>query len=500
MTRQAYRQTLDNITRDHNREIVELYNLECLKSNFSDEKLQSNNVKLFFASIGFVFVWLTIPSQFFTVAITLLILCICVLNLFQTVKAYFARKRNHLPLDRTFNMKGLIYTSVVVISFITSLIFLFFYLGDMSELNLWVISTSLIIVSSYFLWQLTKHIFIANSENMRVKADTFKKDRRLEKNKWRKRSKSSFKNWCINHLADWKKELSKDWVLYLMFVPVFIWMILFLYKPKLGLVIAFQDYHPFLGIAKSTWVGFDHFLKFITHAKFKEVMINTLVLNFYGIVFIFPTSIIFALMLNELRNLKSKKFFQTVSFIPYFISTVVVVGIFVNFFRYQGIINNITTWLGMERTYFLLDPLWSMAVYFAVGLYQNTGYSALIYIAALSGIDPNLYEAASIDGASKLQKIWNVTIPAITPTIIIMLILRIGRILNVGHERLYLLRNTQNAESLEVLSTFVLSLTIDSPVPQYSYATAVGLFNTVVSIIMVTMANKIAKKTGNSLW
>lgn len=302
-------------------------------------------------------------------------------------------------------------------------------------------------------------------------------------------------------LLDWKKSIKKDIWLYIMFIPVFIWIVVFLYFPKFGLLMAFQDFRPLRGFWGSDWVGLKHFKHFLNDIMFQRALKNTIVLNLYGIFFTFPLPIILALMINEVRQKLFKKLSQTIVFLPYFISTVVVVGLFIDLLSYEGLVNDLLlNTFGVARTHFILDPSYAVLTYFVVGIYQNTGYGTLIYIAALTSIDPNLYEAAKIDGASKMQEIKYITIPGIMPTIVIMLILRVGQMLNAAHERILLIYRPVTYEKLDVISTYVYRLGIDSFIPQYSYATAVGLFNSLVAMTLVYAANRVAKRTGSSLW
>lgn len=288
--------------------------------------------------------------------------------------------------------------------------------------------------------------------------------------------------------------------LWLILLPFIIWYIVFMYKPMYGLVIAFKDYSIFKGISGSDWVGLKNFKIFLTSPEFYRTLKNTLVINLYSLVFEFPFAIILALMLNEVKNKYFKSIVQTASFIPYFIAIVVAVGILTNMLAPStGVINIILHKLGFEKIYFLVKPQYFRGIFVSLNTWKNTGFNAIVYLAALTAIDPTLYEAAKIDGASKLQQIRNVTIPGIMPTIVVMLILKIGSMLNVAFETVLLLYQPATYSTADVISTYVYRTGLINS--DYGLATAVGLFNSIVAMLLVFLANRISKKTTSlGLW
>lgn len=320
--------------------------------------------------------------------------------------------------------------------------------------------------------------------------------------KLKSQNREKFKDYWVRQGREWKAAIKKYWLLYLIFLPVFVWVIVFLYFPKAGLIVAFKNFNVFKGIWGSPWAdmyGFKNFYDFFNNPYFGKLIFNSLRISFYSIVFVFPLPIILSLMINEVRSKWFKNTVQTVVFLPYFISAVVLVSIFTNLVSYDGVVNDILHGLfGMERQYFLSDPKAALVIYYALGIYSNTGYGTLIYLAALTSIDSHLYEAAKIDGATKFQEIRYITIPGIMPTIIVMLVLRIGKILNIGYETIILLYQPTTYETLDVINSYVYRLGISGG--NYAYTAAVGIFNAVVSLVLVSLANKISKKTGNSLW
>lgn len=279
---------------------------------------------------------------------------------------------------------------------------------------------------------------------------------------------------------------------YLLLLPALIYVIIFNYGPLYGVQIAFKDFKGSLGITGSRWVGFRHFKDFFRGYYFWDLIKNTLILSVYSLLVSFPIPIIVALILNETGD-KLKRFSQTVLYAPHFISTVVLVGIIGTMFSPSiGVVNTVLEALGMERYYFLGEPAAFRHLYVWSGVWQNMGWNAIIYIAALSGVDPNLHEAAAIDGATRIQRIRHINLPAIMPTIIIMLIMSVGSIASVGYEKVFLLQNDLNVDVSEVISTYVYKRGIVSA--NYSFSTAVGLFNNVVNVIMLMIANAISRK------
>lgn len=286
---------------------------------------------------------------------------------------------------------------------------------------------------------------------------------------------------------------------YWMLLPAVIYVIIFKYAPMYGLQIAFKNYRMSLGFAGSPWVGWENFRSFFNGYNFWALMRNTLMLSLYQLCVGFPIPIIVALILNELKG-KYKTFAQTVLYAPHFISTVVLVGMINVMFSYSsGVVNTVITNLGLERIYFMGRPEYFRHLYVWSGVWQGMGWGAIIYLAALSGIDPGLHEAASIDGATRLQRIIHINIPSILPTIMIMLIMRMGNILTVGYEKVFLLQTDLNIEMSEVISTYVYKRGIINT--NYSFSTAVGLFENVINIILLVFANQMSKKFAkNSLF
>lgn len=292
---------------------------------------------------------------------------------------------------------------------------------------------------------------------------------------------------------------SNNAVLYLMMIPFFVWTILFQWKPMWGLQIAFKDYSLYGGMAQSPWVGFDNFEAFLSSPYIFRLLKNTFLTGLYSIIFSFPVPIILAILLNEVRCKKYKQIVQTITYVPYLISTVVVCSIVTNLLSGDGIINVILTKMGMEKIRFLSNPDWFRTIYIGSGIWQNSGYSAVLYLAALSGIDQQLYEACSIDGGNKFRQLWHVTLPGILPTISIMLILACGSILNVGYEKIILLYQPSTYETADVLSTYMYRTGLSNG--DYGMATAVGFFNSVISLVLVAIANVASKRlSGSSLW
>ncbi|MBQ3055789.1 MAG: sugar ABC transporter permease [Oscillospiraceae bacterium] len=294
-------------------------------------------------------------------------------------------------------------------------------------------------------------------------------------------------------------EFKKNKYLFILSIPTILCLILFYYLPMYGLVIAFQDYKPFLGIMGSKWVGFDQFSRFFNYAFFWRILKNTLLLSVYNLLWGFPAPIILALLLNEVRNQKFKKFVQTVSYMPHFYSTVVVCGLVTMFLAPTGgLITRALSVFGISHN-FLADARWFRTLYIASSLWQSTGWGTIIYLAALTNVDPQLYEAAYVDGASRWRCLWSITIPSIAPTIITLLIMNIGSMINVGFERAFLLQTPATYETSEIIATYVYKAGIVNN--SFSYGSAVGLFNSVISLILIITANKIsAKVSETSLW
>lgn len=287
--------------------------------------------------------------------------------------------------------------------------------------------------------------------------------------------------------------------LYLMMVPVIAYYVVFHYAPMYGALIAFKDYSPAKGIIGSDWVGFANFQDFFTSYYFWRILKNTLIISFYTLLFGFPAPILLALILNEVRGRFFKSFAQTVSYMPYFISLVVICGMIVSFTNSGGVLNNLLTHFGYDGQAMLQKPGLFRSIYVLSEIWQKIGWESIIYIAALTGIDQEQYEAARIDGASRLKQMWHITLPGIMPTITIMFILRMGNLLNVGFEKIILLYNSVTYETADVISSFVYRKGLLEF--GWSYSSAVGLFNSVVNLVLLLAANRIARKLNeNSLW
>ena len=289
-----------------------------------------------------------------------------------------------------------------------------------------------------------------------------------------------------------KKALSM-WQLYVLLLPALVYLIIFSYVPMYGIQVAFKDYRVSRGINGSEWVGLKHFIRFLTSPNFWMIMKNTLRLSFKELIWGFPLPVIFALLLNELRNEKIKKVVQMITYMPHFISTITVCGMVLLFFdRQYGVVNSIIVLLGGERVAWLAEPAYFDALYVGSGIWQGLGWSAIIYLSALSGISTEMVEAAKIDGASRMKIIWYINIPTILPTIAIIFILRCGSILGVGFEKVFALQNDLNLQVSNVISTYTYQIGLGSG--QFSYATAIGLFNTVVNVSLLVVVNSISKK------
>ena len=267
-----------------------------------------------------------------------------------------------------------------------------------------------------------------------------------------------------------------------------------------GVQIAFKDFIVTKGITGSPWVGFAHFERFFNSYYFWRLIKNTLGLGLYELLVGFPIPILLALMLNEVKNKFFKRFVQTVTYAPHFLSTVVLVGmLFIFLSPRTGLVNQLIVAFGGEPVPFMVRPEWFKTLYVFSGIWQQMGWSSIIYFAALSGIDPQLHEAATVDGAGRLRRIWHINLPCIMPTIVILLILNTGSILSIGFEKVYLMQNAMNMESSDVISTYVYRSGILGA--QYSFSAAVGLFNSVVNAIMLVVVNYMARRVGEtSLW
>ncbi len=300
---------------------------------------------------------------------------------------------------------------------------------------------------------------------------------------------------AVRAKKDWKRNKS----LYLLVIPVLLFYICFHYKPMYGAIIAFMDFNPRKGISGSDWVGFEQFIRFFNSPYFGRLLRNTLLLSVYGIIFGFPMPIILALSLNELKAEKYKKVVQTVTYLPHFISMVVVTGIIKDFTQSTGLINDIVVLFGGERTSLIMNPNLYRTIYIVSDIWQGIGWGSIIYLSALSGVAQDLYEAASIDGAGRWKQLLNVTLPGIAPTIVIQLILRIGQLLGSGYEKTILLYNEATYETADVIGSYIYRVGILER--NWSYSTAIGLFNSAINLVLLIITNKISRKLSEtSLW
>lgn len=295
------------------------------------------------------------------------------------------------------------------------------------------------------------------------------------------------------------KQIKRCRYLYLLLLIPLIYYFCFHYMPLYGVLIAFKDYNIGKGVWGSPWVGGKWFGKFLTDPYFWKLVRNTLLLNIYGLLWGFPIPIILAIMLNEVSHARYKRLIQTVSYLPHFISTVVVCGMVVNFLSLDGVINQFVSVLGLNKVQFLMDPKYFRTIFTASGIWQTCGWTSIIYLASLTSVDQEILEAAMIDGANRWQRIRNVTLPSITPTISIMLIMQLGKLMTLGYEKILLLYNGSTYETADIISTYVYRRGILNN--DFSYATAVGLFQSVVGVLLLVISNKVSKKLSDtSLW
>lgn len=296
------------------------------------------------------------------------------------------------------------------------------------------------------------------------------------------------------------RTLWKNWELYLLILPVVVYYIIFHYVPMYGVQIAFKDFIASKGITDSPGVGFKHFERFFDSYYFERLIMNTLEIGLYELAVGFPVPILLALMINEVRSKRFKKTIQTVTYAPHFLSTVVLVGmLFIFLDPNSGMINTIIRLFGGDPVAFMTQPGWFKTIYVFSGVWQSMGWSSIIYLAALTSIDPQLHEAAKVDGASRLKRIWHINLPGIMPTIIILLIMNVGSIMAVGFEKVFLMQNDLNRDSSDVIATYVYRSGILGA--QYSFSAAIGLFNSIINFILLVTVNFISKKVGQtSLW
>jgi len=296
-----------------------------------------------------------------------------------------------------------------------------------------------------------------------------------------------------------RRDMQRNWSLYLLAVPVIIYFILFSYKPMYGALIAFKNYSPGRGFGGSPWVGFVHFVRFFNSPYFVRLIRNTFLISFYGLIFGFPAPIILALLLNEVRHSPFKRVIQTITYLPHFISMIVIAGMISDFCLSTGLFNDIAVFLGGQRLSLLQQPNLYRPIYITSDIWQHIGWGTIIYLSALSAIDPQLYEAAMIDGAGRFRQLFAVTLPSIAPTIVILLILRIGNLLSVGYEKTLLLYNPATYETADIISTYVYRVGLLEQ--SWSYSTAIGLFNSAINFTLLVLANMVSRKVSEtSLW
>ncbi|NOU94015.1 ABC transporter permease subunit [Paenibacillus sp. LMG 31456] len=295
------------------------------------------------------------------------------------------------------------------------------------------------------------------------------------------------------------RDLSKNKIVYFMALPVIAYYLIFDYGPMYGASIAFKDFSAIKGISGSPWVGFQNFSDFFKDVYFGRIFRNTLLISLYNIIFGFPAPIILALLLNEVRKQIFKRFVQSVTYLPHFISVMVLCGLIVDFTSRNGIINDLLAFMGMERITMLLKPELFRTIYVGSNIWQELGWGSIIYLAALAGIDQDLYEAATIDGAGRFKQMLHVTLPGIMPTIIILFILKMGSMMNVGFDKIFLLYNPITYETSDVISTYVYRKGILEA--NYSFSAAVGLFNSIINFLLLVATNQFSKKVNEtSLW
>lgn len=295
----------------------------------------------------------------------------------------------------------------------------------------------------------------------------------------------------------WKHDILMNWRFYLLFAPIVVYFIIFNYIPMGGVVMAFENYKPNLGLLGSKWIGWGNFIEFFTAPNFWRLMRNTFVISFLGLAVGTPVSIIFALLLNEITMKWFKKSVQTISYLPYFVSMVVIAGLVIEFVSSNGVITNIlVNVFGMKRQNLLMNPSYFWAINLLSDIWQGMGYGSIIYISAMSGVNQELYESAALDGAGRLQRVWEVTVPCIMPTIVTMLVLRCGTLMVVGYDKILLLYNSTIYETADVISTYINRVAFNGQ--QFGYSAAVGLFNSVIGTTLLMVSNFLSSKLSDT--
>jgi len=297
--------------------------------------------------------------------------------------------------------------------------------------------------------------------------------------------------------SSWKNDLSMNWALYLLFLPVFIYFFIFNYLPMFGIVMAFQDFRPATGFFGSEWVGFRFFIEFFTGPSFWQILRNTLVISLLSIFVGMFFSVLFSLLLNEIKYSKLKRTFQTLSYMPHFVSAVVVAGLIIEFTSSHGIVTSLLVNIfGMTRQNMLTNPNMFWGINLGADLWQGIGQGSIIFLAALGGVSQELHEAAALDGAGRMRRLWHITLPAIRPTIAIMLTLRLGMAMNVGADRILLIYNPAIYSTADVINTHVARMGVFGM--QFSYAAAVGLFNSVVGVMLLILSNRASRRLADT--
>ena len=301
------------------------------------------------------------------------------------------------------------------------------------------------------------------------------------------------------HKKGLRYHLIRDRDLYLMVLPGIALVFIFSYLPMFGVTLAFRDYQVAKGIWGSPWVGLKYFRQFVNDPFFFRIVRNTVLLNFYSLIFSFPMPVIFALLLNEIKVIKFKRVVQSLSYLPHFISTLVVVSIMMIMLDPYGIVNDFLSFIGLKEQIFFSDPKWFRTMYIGSGIWQHMGWESILYLAAVAGINPELYDAGVVDGANRFKQAIYITIPSILPVIRILLILNIGRMFSVGLEKVFLMYNPGIYETADVISTYVYRRGIEQM--DYSFSSAVGLFNSTINFILLFLSNTVSKKISNEgLW
>lgn len=302
----------------------------------------------------------------------------------------------------------------------------------------------------------------------------------------------------VQSLSTWAY-LKKEWLVYTMISPVILYYFIFHYIPMFGIVVAFQNYMPLRGFWNSPWVGFGNFQLLFHSADFWRILKNTFLISIYRLFFGFPAPILLALLINEVRNLRYKKIVQTISYLPHFLSWVIVGGLITTMLSLNGPVNSLTSLFGVEPTQWILEPSLFRSMLVGSGIWKEIGWGTLIYLAAISGVDSDLYEAAVIDGAGRLRQVWHVTLPSIRGTIIILFILSVGGILDAGFEQVFLLQTPMTVGVSEIIDTYVYKVGLQRA--NFSFASAIGIFKSLVGMCMIIFVNYLAKKAGqDSMW